>query len=70
MRERVLEGVARRSKKRVEYEHGSAHVGQCVMRHACEDPGVSGTAQAAQAAQFEAARRQKNMRTEKKIFEV
>ena len=43
----MSKGVARRSKKRVEYEHGSAHVGQCVMRHACEDPGVGGTAGAA-----------------------
>ena len=46
-REMMSKGVARRSKKRVEYEHGSAHVGQCVMRHACEDPDVSGTAGAA-----------------------
>ena len=40
-------GVARRSKKRVEYEHGSAHVGQGVMWYVCEDPGVSVTAGAA-----------------------
>ena len=58
--------MARRSKKRVEYEHGSAHVGQCVMRHACEDPGVSGTAGAAQ---VEVARRRKKYANRKKIFE-
>ena len=60
-------GVARRSKKRVEYEHGSVHAGQCVMRHACEDPGVSGTAGAAS---FEVARRRKKCANRKKIFEV